>query len=73
MRRGTGVSARIAGGFVLLSLCACVSALHEPPSVGELAGTTTHGPADVDRLLDQIVVADFGRSEPRVRRDGHNH
>lgn len=51
MTRGIGASTSIWGGFVLLSLCACVSALHEPPSVGELAGTTAHGPADVDRLL----------------------
>jgi tetratricopeptide (TPR) repeat protein len=28
-----------------------VSALHEPPSVGELAGSTAHGPAAVDGLL----------------------
>jgi len=47
----TRAPARVAGGFVLLSLCACVSALHEPPSVGEFVGSTAHGPTDVDRLL----------------------
>jgi hypothetical protein len=47
----TRAQARIAGGFALLSLCACVSALHDPPSVGELVGSTAHGPADVEGLL----------------------
>jgi hypothetical protein len=50
-----------------LSLSACVSALHEPPSVGELAGVTGHGPADVDRLLEAADRAYARRTLESVR------
>jgi hypothetical protein len=47
IRAGWGASGVIAAAVS----CACVTALHEPPTVVELAGEATHQEAEVDRLL----------------------
>jgi len=59
--------ARIFGGLVVLSLCACAPALRQPPSVADLAGAPPTGSTDVDGLLAAAAEAYAGWTLESVR------